>query len=317
MYLPPLSRASVGIFPTKPGSNTVFQIGPTIGTLFVDFLADAADYLTETPLPDMVGCVSLLSQWSTDLSPGAIRDNIVAAGDCMQTAYMKLVASGALDKAKVDQLAATLSALKAASIVGRDWSIEGDVWQLADLWADQVVVGGAGSLGNGFSVYAKAAPYTPAPAPPTGPANHPAPTAPADPAPSSAQPNPAPTTQAPPPLPPPAPSTYPETVGGPTHTWTNYTNAGGTEGPTIPSYTTVQIACKITGFKVADGNTWWYRIASPGWDGNFYASADAFYNNGQTSGSLHGTPFVDNAGVCVSFGGLCSTWVIGESGVGL
>src|SRR4051794_13036105 len=34
-----------------------------------------------------------------------------------------------------------------------------------------------------------------------------------------------------------------ETTGGVTHTWTNYTNAGGTEGPTIPSFTTVQITC--------------------------------------------------------------------------
>jgi len=297
LYLPPLSRASVGIFATKPGSNTMFQIGPTVGTEFVDFLEDAADYLDETPLPDAVSCVTMLSQWSIDLSPSAIRDNIVAAGGCMETAYLKLVASGALDKAKVDQLSATLSALKSASMVGQAWSIEGDVWQLADLWADQVVVGSAGSLGNGFSVYAKATPYTPPPAPSTSPVNHPATTAPANPAPPSAPPNPAPTTQAPPPAPsaPPAPSTYPETVGGPTHTWTNYTNAGGTEGPTVPSFSTVQIACKLTGFKVADGNTWWYRIASPGWDGNFYASADAFYNNGQTSGPLHGTPFVDNA----------------------
>ena len=106
----------------------------------------------------------------------------------------------------------------------------------------------------------------------------------------SSAPAPPPPTSAPPP-----PSTRPETVGGPTNTWSNYSNAGGTHGPTIPAYTTVQIACKVTGFKVADGNTWWYRIASPGWDGNFYASADAFYNNGATSGSLHGTPFVDPA----------------------
>ncbi len=49
----------------------------------------------------------------------------------------------------------------------------------------------------------------------------------------------------------------------------------------------------LQGFRVADGNTWWYRIASSPWNGAFYASADAFYNNGQTSGSLHGTPFVD------------------------
>jgi hypothetical protein len=97
----------------------------------------------------------------------------------------------------------------------------------------------------------------------------------------------------PPPPPPPPPVTYSETTGGVTHTWTNYTNAGGTEGPSIPSNDTVQIACKVTGFRVEDGNTWWYRVASTPWSGTYYASADAFYNNGQTSGSLKGTPFVD------------------------
>ena len=77
-----------------------------------------------------------------------------------------------------------------------------------------------------------------------------------------------------------------------THGPTN-SNAGGNEGPSIPSNDTVQIACKVTGFKVEDGDTWWYRIASSPWNGSYYGSADAFYNNGQTSGSLHGTPFVD------------------------
>lgn len=109
---------------------------------------------------------------------------------------------------------------------------------------------------------------TPAPAPPANP--HPDPT----PAPSA--------------------TTYPETTGGVTHTWTNYTNAGGTQGPSIASHRTVRIACKLTGFRVADGNTWWYRIASSPWSNHYYASADAFYNNGQTSGSLIGTPFVDS-----------------------
>jgi hypothetical protein len=55
----------------------------------------------------------------------------------------------------------------------------------------------------------------------------------------------------------------------------------------------VQIACKLTGFKVANGNTWWYRIASSPWKNAYYSSADAFYNNGQTSGTLVGTPYVD------------------------
>lgn len=81
-------------------------------------------------------------------------------------------------------------------------------------------------------------------------------------------------------------------MGGVSHTWTNYTNAGGTEGPEIGAYQTVQISCRLQGFKVADGNTWWYRIAQSPWSTRFYVSADAFYNNGQTSGSLIGTPFV-------------------------
>lgn len=95
--------------------------------------------------------------------------------------------------------------------------------------------------------------------------------------------------------PPPPPPTWPETAGGVSHTWTNYSNAGGTEGPSISGGQTVQIACRVQGFKVADGNTWWYRIASSPWNSQYYVSADAFYNNGQTSGSLHGTPFVDPA----------------------
>lgn len=86
-----------------------------------------------------------------------------------------------------------------------------------------------------------------------------------------------------------------ETVGGNANTWTNYANAGGTQGPTIPGGTTVSIACKLSGFRVADGNTWWYQVASAPWNGSYYVSADAFYNNGQTSGSLRGTPFVDSA----------------------
>jgi hypothetical protein len=43
-------------------------------------------------------------------------------------------------------------------------------------------------------------------------------------------------------------------------------------------------------FAVADGNTWWYRIASSPGNNVHYASAAAFENNGQTSGSLIGMP---------------------------
>jgi uncharacterized protein YdeI (BOF family) len=89
--------------------------------------------------------------------------------------------------------------------------------------------------------------------------------------------------------------TYAETTGGVAHTWTNYTNAGGAQGPSIASQQTVQITCWVSGFRVADGNTYWYLIASAPWNNAYYVSADAFYNNGATSGSLIGTPFVDSA----------------------
>jgi hypothetical protein len=88
-------------------------------------------------------------------------------------------------------------------------------------------------------------------------------------------------------------TTYTETVGGPTHTWTDYSDAGGTQGATIATSESVQVTCVAQGFKVADGNTNWYKVASAPWSNAYYASADAFYNNGATSGSLHGTPFVD------------------------
>jgi hypothetical protein len=87
--------------------------------------------------------------------------------------------------------------------------------------------------------------------------------------------------------------TFTETVGGPTHTWTNYSNAGGSTGTIIPTHQSVQVSCVTQGFKVADGNTNWYLIASSPWSNAYYASADAFYNNGATSGSLDGTPYVD------------------------
>jgi hypothetical protein len=116
--------------------------------------------------------------------------------------------------------------------------------------------------------------------------------------------------------PPPPPGTYAETTGGVAHTWTNYTNAGGTQGASIASNATVQITCALQGFRVADGNTWWYQIASSPWNNAFYVSADAFYNNGQTSGSLLGTPFVDPAvrlcssvsGHAETTGGATNTW---------
>lgn len=84
-----------------------------------------------------------------------------------------------------------------------------------------------------------------------------------------------------------------ETAGGEAHTWTDYRSGGGTEGQVIQGGETVQVSCRVHGLEVQDGNTWWYRLASNPWDNGYYVSADAFYNNGRTSGSLVGTPWVD------------------------
>lgn len=87
----------------------------------------------------------------------------------------------------------------------------------------------------------------------------------------------------------------PETAGGNLATWTNYASAGGTAGRPIAKGQTVAIACRVSGFRTANGNTNWYRVASAPWNNGYYVSADGFFNNGRTSGPLKGTPFVDAA----------------------
>lgn len=93
---------------------------------------------------------------------------------------------------------------------------------------------------------------------------------------------------------PPPPSTYSETAGpAGSGTFTYYTNAGAPLGQRVAAYQTIQVSCRLTGWTAPDGDNWWYRIATGPWNNGFYAPADNFYNNGQTSGSLTGTPFVD------------------------
>lgn len=92
------------------------------------------------------------------------------------------------------------------------------------------------------------------------------------------------------------PTGWPETAGNFANTWTDYHSAGGAAGPIIPKGYTVIISCRVVGFAVADGNTWWYRISSPPWNDQYYASADAFYNApGLTAGPLSAGPFVDES----------------------
>ncbi len=49
----------------------------------------------------------------------------------------------------------------------------------------------------------------------------------------------------------------------------------------------------MRGYVVQDGDPWWYRLESAPWNGHYYATSDAFYNNGDTSGSVINGIIVD------------------------
>lgn len=89
------------------------------------------------------------------------------------------------------------------------------------------------------------------------------------------------------------PGSRAEYAGGLAHTWSNPKLAEGRAGKELVAGESVLITCRLKGFKVQDGNVWWYRIGSAPWSDHFYATADAFYNNGHRSGSLIGSKFVD------------------------
>jgi len=84
-----------------------------------------------------------------------------------------------------------------------------------------------------------------------------------------------------------------QTTGEATRTWTDYRTATAEEGPGIDPLQTLEVTCKTVGRMSANGNTWWYMLASDPWDNRYYAPAASFYNNGLTSGPLEGSPFVD------------------------
>jgi Domain of unknown function (DUF1906) len=91
----------------------------------------------------------------------------------------------------------------------------------------------------------------------------------------------------------PSAATTSEVAGSEVATWSNYSSASGSAGAMITAGQAVDVSCAVTGDVVSNGNPWWYLIASTPWNGNYYASADAFYNNGDSSGPLAGTPYVD------------------------
>ncbi len=92
-------------------------------------------------------------------------------------------------------------------------------------------------------------------------------------------------------------TSHSETADTASSTWSDYVanagNGGGTEGASISVGETVQVSCKIMGDSQTSGNPYWYRLASSPWDNEYYVASNNFYNNGQTSGPLEGSPLVD------------------------
>jgi transcriptional regulator with XRE-family HTH domain len=87
-------------------------------------------------------------------------------------------------------------------------------------------------------------------------------------------------------------STWTETTGTPAHTWADATQLTGAGTPLGPRQS-VQVTCRVRGYVVEDGDPWWYRLASAPWNGHYYATSDAFYNNGAVTGSVDTGVVVD------------------------
>lgn len=87
-------------------------------------------------------------------------------------------------------------------------------------------------------------------------------------------------------------STWTETTGTPAHTWADPVQLTGAGAPLGPRQS-VQVLCRVKGYVVQDGDPWWYRLASKPWNGHYYATSDAFYNNGATSGPVDDGVVVD------------------------
>lgn len=86
--------------------------------------------------------------------------------------------------------------------------------------------------------------------------------------------------------------TWTETTGTPAHTWANATQLTGAGEPLGPRQS-VQVSCRVRGYVVPDGDPWWYRLDSAPWEGHYYATSDAFYNNGATNGRVDTGVVVD------------------------
>jgi hypothetical protein len=79
--------------------------------------------------------------------------------------------------------------------------------------------------------------------------------------------------------------TWTETTFSQSKTFADYVNAGYPLGAPLGARQAVKVSCRVRGFTVQDGDPWWYRLASPPWNGQYYATSDVFYNTPNASGN--------------------------------
>jgi hypothetical protein len=87
--------------------------------------------------------------------------------------------------------------------------------------------------------------------------------------------------------------TWTETTFSDSETFADFVNAGYPLGAPLSSGEAVQVSCRVRGFVVQDKDPWWYRLASPPWDGRYYATSDVFYNTPTPTGNPINGIYVD------------------------
>jgi hypothetical protein len=93
--------------------------------------------------------------------------------------------------------------------------------------------------------------------------------------------------------------TWTETTISRSQTFADYVNAGDPLGASLSLRQAVKVSCRIKGLAVADGDSWWYRLAQPPWNGRYYATTDDFYNTPTpTANPINGVVFDKRVPVC-------------------
>jgi hypothetical protein len=93
--------------------------------------------------------------------------------------------------------------------------------------------------------------------------------------------------------------TWTETTFSGSETFADFVNAGEPLGRSLAPAQGVQVSCRVKGFKVQDGDNWWYRLAASPWDGKYYASSDNFYNTPKPTGNpVNGVFYDERVPVC-------------------